>query len=88
MDGSDIAEKALPYAEKIVQPPAKITLLTSVDVPEYPATLFYPAGITTYQINKETVEEQVVPQAKEYLNGIRQSLEDKGFIVQIQNVDR
>lgn len=86
LDGSDIAEKALPYAEQIIQPPNTITLLTALDVPDYPATLFYPAGIATYELNKETMEEQIIPQARDYLEKIKKSLQENGFTVQIKTV--
>ncbi|GAB4308232.1 MAG: universal stress protein [Phototrophicales bacterium] len=82
LDGSQVAERALDYAEQIIDPEGKLTLLTVIDVPDYPAAMFYPAGIATYELSKETAQNELIPQAQEYLKKIASNLMQKG----LQNV--
>lgn len=87
LDGSEIAEKALGYARHITDPDGgRITLLTALDVPEYPPAMYYPAGVATYEINQQTMNEQIIPQAQEYLLRMAQSLKDAGYNVQVEAI--
>lgn len=72
LDGSKLAEEALPHAVNIVAPDGKITLLSAVDVPEVPIYGYYPpATVPDYQ---STVED-LLPQAKHYLEQVAATLE-------------
>ncbi len=86
LDGSEVAEQALQFAQEIVGEDGRITLLTVVDVPDYPASMFYPAGIPSYSLSQKDVETQVVPQASEYLTRMAQSLRDAGFSVSVDAI--
>ena len=86
LDGSEIAEYALEYVSQITDPSdGRITLLTAIDVPEYPATAFYPT-VVAYEANQETVTEQLVPQAHDYLNTAADTLRKSGFKVEMEAV--
>jgi nucleotide-binding universal stress UspA family protein len=87
LDGSEVAEKALEYARHITDSDGgRITLLTALDVPEYPPAMYYPAGVATYEINQQTMNEQVIPQAREYLMRIAESLTEAGYTTQIEAI--
>lgn len=79
LDGSQVSERALEYARQIIDPEGKLTLLTVIDMPDYPAAMFYPAGIATYELSKETAQNELVPQAQEYLKRIAETLTEKGL---------
>lgn len=86
LDGSDVAEQALEYARQVTDSDGKITLLTVVDMPDYPATMFYPAGIASYEITRETAEDQLVPQAASYLDKAAENLRRGGYHVVTETV--
>ncbi|MBC6936932.1 MAG: universal stress protein [Chloroflexi bacterium] len=81
LDGSKLAEEALEHAVNIICPDGKITLLSAVDVPEVPIYGYYPpATVPDYQ---STVED-LLPQAKNYLEQIAKGLEGPGIAVEIE----
>lgn len=86
LDGSEVAEKAIDYARQITDRGGQIILLTVVDMPDYPATMFYPAGIAAYEITRETAEDELVPQADSYLHKMAESLRQAGFRVTTETV--
>jgi nucleotide-binding universal stress UspA family protein len=79
LDGSQVSEEALQYAKEIVDPQGKLTLITVIDMPDYPAAMFYPAGIATYELSKETAQNELVPQAQDYLNRMAAHLKELGL---------
>jgi len=86
IDGSEVAERALDYVPKITQPDeCHVTLLTALDVPEYPVTSFYPT-VAAYGNLPETVNKEVMPQAKEYLSKTAESLQRMGYKVSIDAI--
>ena len=85
LDGSEVATKAVDYACSITAPDGQITLLTALDVPEYPAMAFYPSVIA-YDNNHEVMTEQLIPQAQEYLQSHAQKLREAGYQVNIETV--
>lgn len=86
LDGSEVAERAIKYAREITDPSeGQITLLSAIDVPEYPASAFYPT-VVAYEANHEVVTEQLVPQANEYLQKVAESLRKSGFRVNVETV--
>jgi nucleotide-binding universal stress UspA family protein len=86
LDGSSVSEEALGYARQVVAHGDTIDLLTVVDTPEYPASMFYPAGLPTYDLTRQDVQGEVVPQAEQYLGKIADSLRAEGFVVHIRVV--
>jgi nucleotide-binding universal stress UspA family protein len=79
LDGSDVAEMALEYAPKITDPQGRIVLLSVIDVPQYPASTFHPAGVVAYNTNKEVLVEELLPQTESYLKKVAESLQGRGF---------
>jgi nucleotide-binding universal stress UspA family protein len=71
LDGSKLAEEALPHALNILAPRGKITLLSAVDVPEVPMYGYYPP---TTVPDYEAAKEELLPQAKTYLENIAKHL--------------
>lgn len=86
LDGSEVAEKAMPYLREITDPEGEITLFSAVDVPQYPASTFHPAGVVSYNMSHEVVVEELVPQIEEYLNNIAERLRNEGYHVHIKTV--
>lgn len=86
LDGSALAESALRYAREITATGGVITLLTSVDVPEYTITTFYATGMIAEANRQQTSVENVVPHAREYLCDIAKQLEDEGWLVRVEAV--
>ncbi len=82
LDGSGLAEKALPYARQIIEDGGKITLLSAIDVPEYAVSAFYTAGVISENTNHQLMVDQMVPQTYGYLDGISRTLQNAGFQVE------
>lgn len=70
LDGSELAEKALPYAKEIIAPDGKITLLAVIDVPEYAISAFYSAGVVPENTNRQIMMDKMIPQTHDYLESI------------------
>lgn len=71
LDGSKLAEEALPHALNILAPGGKITLLSAVDVPEVPMYGYYPP---TTVPDYEAANQELLPQARTYLENIARQL--------------
>lgn len=83
LDGSDLSSRAIEYARKIVEPKGCITLLTVVDLPDYPGMSYYPVGVVSYEMRADELYERMLPQAQKYLSGVAESLSDAGYGVEI-----
>ncbi|MFW5708705.1 MAG: universal stress protein [Chloroflexota bacterium] len=86
LDGSEVSERALEFARQVVGRDGRITLLTVVDLPEYPTAMFYPAGIASYDVNVEKMQDQLVPQADAYLQKTADTLRAAGYHVDLTTV--
>lgn len=86
LDGSEVAERALDYARRVIPDKGQITLLTVIDMPEYPATMFYPAGVASYEATREDAQNQMIPQAEDYLKKTADSLRAAGYEVFVRAV--
>jgi nucleotide-binding universal stress UspA family protein len=86
LDGSTLAETALRYAREITVPGGVITLLTSVDVPEYTVTTFYATGVLAEASRQQASIESIVPHAREYLCDIAKTLEEDGWLTRVEAV--
>ncbi len=80
LDGSPLAEKALEYAQQIVETGGKITLLSVIDVPHVPLYGFYYTPVLSEDISDVNLTiEKVMGQAKGYLEGIVTTLTNAGY---------
>jgi nucleotide-binding universal stress UspA family protein len=81
LDGSNLAEDAIEHALNIVEPNGKITLVSAVEVPDVPIYGYYPATVGN---DYEEANNQLLPYARHYLQGIADDLSHRGFIVKIE----
>jgi nucleotide-binding universal stress UspA family protein len=79
LDGSELSEKALGYAERLVAPGSRIILLTVVDMPDISAYSLYPMAVSMdYYTDALTQAEQG---AIQYIESEAETLRGKGFEV-------
>ncbi len=83
LDGSSLAEEALAYARQIVGAGAKITLLTVVDIPEYPIYYYYPAPMVSRDMESAETKD-LLKQASEYLEKMAATLQSDEITVRIE----
>jgi len=88
LDGSDLAARALDYAQAVVGPDGEITLLTAIDPPEYVAYSMYGAQAVPPQTvdphpnpDYTSATEEVARQSRAYLDSIAADLERGGLRV-------
>jgi len=81
LDGSKLAEDALQHALNLLGPEGKVTLVSAVDIPEVPIYGYYPP---TTVPDYESAKDDLLPQAKSYLEGIAGGLEKQGVTVNIE----
>ncbi len=80
LDGSQLAEAAIPYALNILEAKGEITLVSAVEVPYVPAYAYFPGTIPeTY----ETTTEELIPYAKHYLEKQAEQLQQQGYRVNL-----
>jgi nucleotide-binding universal stress UspA family protein len=89
LDGSEIAEKAVEHAQKLVNPGGEITLLVAVDAPEYINYSIYgtqPIAPTVVSpqtaFDYQALTDEMVAQSNTYLERIAQDLQSSGYKVQ------
>lgn len=70
LDGSNLAEKAVDYARQIVEKGGKITLLSILDIPEYPIYGYYPTPIILDETDFQTAINDLKPKIQEYLEQV------------------
>jgi len=80
LDGSMLGEQALKYARQVVSPDARITLVTAVEMPEIPFYGFDLVGATAAPSYQTTLEE-IMAQARAYLEKMSAALQAEGFTV-------
>lgn len=73
LDGSALAESALDYAREIVKENGKVTLLSIVQIPEYPIYDMYAVPASLSPAYNATIE-QLIPNARDYLNKVAERL--------------
>ncbi len=81
LDGSELAERALPYAKQIVASTGEIVLLSVVDVPDFPVYSVYPMAVATPEADYGTVVTDLLASSKEYLEGVANQLRLGGLRV-------
>jgi nucleotide-binding universal stress UspA family protein len=89
LDGSELAEKALEYVDKLVGSGSKITLLMAIDPPEAMAYSTYGAQVATAGpvieqslLNYSAVAENMMDHGKNYLAKKTEALQKAGYTVQ------
>lgn len=70
LDGSKLAEKAINYARQIVKKGGKITLLSVLDIPEYPIYGYYPTPIILDESDFQKAVSELKPKIQEYLEHV------------------
>ena len=75
LDGSELAERALPYAEELAR-------FLSLDVLLVRVVSFHPAFHTEFGARLADLGEAVVEESAQYLSGVSKQLEDAGLTVQ------
>lgn len=88
LDGSELAERALAYAEQIASPGAEITLLTAVDPPEYLTYSMYgnqtiPSGMITPRpgVDYQAIADEMLKDARDYIDRVANRLQKAGYRV-------
>jgi len=81
LDGSQLAERALPYAKQIVAPTGEIVLLSVVDIPDFPIYTVYPMATINPEPDYSTVVSDLLASSKEYLEGIANNIRLSGIRV-------
>jgi nucleotide-binding universal stress UspA family protein len=81
LDSSELAEEALAYARQVTGPGGKITLMMVVIAPEYVTSGFYPVPFEYQVENYETIRQNRIKEAQDYLTTIAGRLKDDNFDV-------
>lgn len=81
LDGSKLAELALPYAEKVVSPTGELVLLSVVDVPDFPIYAAYPMAVPSPKTDYTTIVNDMIDVAKDYLDEVANRLRLSGLRV-------
>ncbi|QPC84888.1 universal stress protein [Phototrophicus methaneseepsis] len=79
LDGSELSEQALQYAENLVTPDGKLTLLSVVDVPDMQVYSMYDLPLIVQEMDYDHFVNKVESSMREYLNGIVASLQRRGL---------
>lgn len=81
LDGSELAELALPYAQQIITAGAKITLLTVFDVPDLQVYTLYQVPMVVQENDYDRFVSNMETSGREYLNRVAESLAAQGYQV-------
>ena len=78
LDGSELAQRAIPYAQQVVAPTGEIILLSVVDIPDFPIYTVYPMSVVAPEPDYGTVVTDLLASSKEYLETIANNLRLSG----------
>lgn len=81
LDGSELAECALPYAQQIVAPTGEIILLSVVDIPDFPIYTIYPMTVVATEPDYGTVVTDLLTGSKDYLESVANNMRLSGYRV-------
>ena len=79
LDGSELAEQALKYAERILPEGGRITLLSVVDVPDIQVYTLYDMPLLVKEMDYDQFVTKVETGMKEYLDGLVKNLQRRGL---------
>jgi nucleotide-binding universal stress UspA family protein len=82
LDGSELAEQAIPHARKLAQPPAQLSLLRAMPQ-EYIAAVEQ-AGRYASKFSTEETLAKAEAEERDYLNRVAQELQQAGYQVSTQ----
>lgn len=84
LDGSELSEQALTYAQDVIAPDGKITLVSVIEIPiDYNYSLVdIPLTVVTARNYNETEYNTAHQRVRDYLNAKAQALTKKGFTVE------
>ena len=89
LDGSELAARALEHARKLVNHESRITLLMVIEPPEDPnySSMYMGGGmpdvpIPASAVDYETMTEDMVAQARHYLQHVANELQQSGYQVE------
>lgn len=83
LDGSTLAEEAITFAEKLIDPNGKITLVAAVDMPDVLPTGFYPIADPSLmssglrEASNYYKPNEIIEQGQTYLEKIAEQLKTK-----------
>lgn len=81
LDGSELSEQAIPYAQQIIGNAGQINLLTVVDVPSFPSHTIYPVPIAVPEPDYMTVVDDMIANARDYIDNLAKRLQSQGYNV-------
>jgi nucleotide-binding universal stress UspA family protein len=81
LDGSELAERALPYAQQVVDKTGEIILLSVVDLPDFPIYTVYPIPIATPEPDYNTIVNDMLANARKYIDHLADNLRLSGYSV-------
>lgn len=81
LDGSELAELAIPYARQVVDKNGEIILLSVVDLPDFPIYSIYPIPISTPEPDYNTIVTDMLANARDYLDNLANNLRLSGYRV-------
>jgi len=81
LDGSDLAECALPYARQIVDKNGELILLSVIDIPDFPIYTAYPIPIATPEPDYSTIVNDMLDNARDYVDHLANNLRLSGYRV-------
>jgi nucleotide-binding universal stress UspA family protein len=80
LDGSDLAEAAIADALNIIEPHGKITLISAVEMVNFPSYAYFPGAIPE---EYESTSKDLLPFAKHYLERQAETLKQRGYQVNV-----
>lgn len=81
LDGSELAEQALPYAQQVVDRSGEIVLLSVVDLPDFPIYSVYPIPVATPEPDYNSIVNDMLANARDYLENLANNLRLSGYRV-------
>jgi nucleotide-binding universal stress UspA family protein len=81
LDGSELAERALPYAQQVVDKDGEIILLSVIDLPDFPIYTVYPIPIATPEPDYSTIVNDMLANARDYVDHLANNLRLSGYRV-------
>lgn len=81
LDGSELSELALPYAQKVTDKSGEIVLLSVVDLPDFPIYTVYPIPVATPEPDYSSIVNDLLANARDYLENIANQLRLAGYRV-------
>jgi len=82
LDGSELAEQALKYAQDIVAPDGKLILLSVLDVPNIQVYTLYEVPLVIQEGDYDQFVENLHASSREYMDTLNKRLAESGIAVE------